>query len=171
MNKQIQIIIGIGIGVLGLGGALWYAQPESVTSVSHNEESLGNKSEVQLIVDRLGNDFGSISMKNGIVKSNFVITNPLDKTLKLAKLYTSCMCTKASFILNNNLVGTFGMPGHGIVPPLNITLEPNQQATIEVAFDPAAHGPSGIGRIERVVTVEDETGIVLELPISATVNP
>ncbi len=171
MITQIKVAIGVGLGAVALGGALWYAQPDQDISANHNEESQVGKSAVQLGSVPPSNDFGPISMKNGVVTKDFVITNPLDSTLKLTKLYTSCMCTKATFVLGDTTVGTFGMPGHGVVPPLNVTLEPKQQATIKVAFDPAAHGPSGIGRIERVVTVEDETGVVLELPISATVTP
>src|SRR3989338_1285615 len=45
------------------------------------------------------------------------------------------------------------------------------EATLEVVFDPAAHGPAGVGRIERVVYVEHSAGDLLEFQISAMVTP
>lgn len=67
--------------------------------------------------------------------------------------------------------GPFGMPGHGAIPTINEALEPGTEATIEVVFDPAAHGPAGVGKVNRVVTVETASGEALQLSFQATVTP
>ncbi|KKT83316.1 MAG: hypothetical protein UW81_C0021G0020, partial [Candidatus Giovannonibacteria bacterium GW2011_GWC2_44_9] len=41
----------------------------------------------------------------------------------------------------------------------------------EVVFDPAAHGPAGVGRIERAVYLENSASEALQLKFSATVTP
>ncbi|MBI2317113.1 MAG: hypothetical protein HYU75_08940 [Betaproteobacteria bacterium] len=63
------------------------------------------------------------------------------------------------------------MPGHGYIPALNEPLAPNEDAMIEIVFDPAAHGPAGVGPIERVVTIENNAAPPLELALSAVVTP
>ena len=63
------------------------------------------------------------------------------------------------------------MPGHGFIPGINESLNLNEEAIIEVVFDPAAHGPAGVGKIERLVTVEVENGSPVELAFSAFVKP
>ena len=50
-------------------------------------------------------------------------------------------------------------------------MNPGDDAVVEVVFDPAAHGPAGIGPIERVVTIENSAGRPLELAFNATVTP
>ena len=63
------------------------------------------------------------------------------------------------------------MPGHGFVPSADVVLNPGETAEVEVISDPAAHGPSGIGRIERSVYLEGDAGSLVELRIRATVTP
>ncbi|MFY9493194.1 MAG: DUF1573 domain-containing protein [Minisyncoccia bacterium] len=115
-------------------------------------------------------DFGKISMSAGDVEYVFKIRNEGASPVNLAKLYTSCMCTTAYLKIGEYDRGPFGMPGHGIVPKVNKELLPNQEAEIRVVFDPAAHGPSGIGKIERVVYLESSSGTV-EFGFTAEVTP
>jgi hypothetical protein len=63
------------------------------------------------------------------------------------------------------------MPGHGSIPTFDQRLEPNQEASIEVEYDPNAHGPSGVGRIERSVIIEGRDGKLVTLNIIANVTP
>lgn len=118
-------------------------------------------------------DFGTISMKDGDVMKEFTITNTGDTETTMRTLVTSCMCTTAFVVApDGNEKGPFGMPGHGgSVPPANETIEAGGSRTIRVVFDPNAHGPAGIGRIDRVVTMTDASGGTLELRIAATVTP
>ena len=64
------------------------------------------------------------------------------------------------------------MPGHGgAVPKVNETIKAGESRNIEVVFDPNAHGPAGIGMIDRFVFIEDANGEKLQLEIKATVTP
>ena len=110
-------------------------------------------------------------MKAGVVSHDFVFTNNSAEPLTITQIYTSCMCTTAIIKSNQGAVGPFSMPGHGLTRPANIVLAAAETATIKVTFDPAAHGPAGVGSINRTVTLEGEAGKLLDLTFSAVVTP
>jgi hypothetical protein len=166
MPKQIKIIIGVVVGVIGLGLLLFLNQP------TEHEQMKGTGSEHNVLqAEQDSYDFGTISMKNGKVRTTFKIKNPTAETLTLTKLYTTCMCTEAKLTINSNSEGPFGMPGHGAIPTFEQRLEPNQEGEIEVIYDPAAHGPSGVGRIERSVIVEGQGDKLATFNVKANVTP
>ncbi|MEK7076704.1 MAG: DUF1573 domain-containing protein [Patescibacteria group bacterium] len=104
-------------------------------------------------------DFGTVSMTKGKVARDFTIANESDKAILIRKAMTSCMCTEATLMLaNGETKGPFGMPGHGIVPEINVNIPPSEALTARVVFDPAAHGPAGIGNVERDVLLETDGG-------------
>ena len=105
-----------------------------------------------------------------IALHEFEIQNNSSSTLSLDKLYTSCMCTGAYFVSAGDRIGPFGMPGHGFVPGLGQRMEAGEKAKIEVVFDPAAHGPAGVGPIVRGIYLES-AGSVKEFGIKAVVIP
>jgi len=162
MNKII-----IAVAILILGGIIWAARPEKQNNIVPASAGMGS-----LIVEEANNyDFGSISMAAGKVKHLFKIKNAGDEPVSVNKMYTSCMCTAASLIKNGERFGPYGMPGHGFIPRIDQTIGPNEEAEIEVVFDPAAHGPAGVGKIERVIIIENDAGERIELQFSATVTP
>ena len=111
-------------------------------------------------------------MAQGKVSHEFTIKNVGKEPLKLGKMYTSCMCTTVSLLLNGEKKGPFGMPGHTPLPKVNKEIQPGGSAQIEVIFDPAAHGPAGVGIIERVAYVEGSSlAEPLEFGIKAFVTP
>ncbi len=169
MNKQLKIIVGIGVGIAVLGALLFYAQPSDTqpTGTSDRNAPQGAIS----VAEASDYDFGTISMKNGKVSTIFKIKNTKNNPVTLSKLYTSCMCTDATLKVADKSQGPFGMLGHGFIPKFSETLQPNEEAEIEVVFDPAAHGPSGVGKIQRTVTLENNAGQPVELLISANVTP
>lgn len=116
-------------------------------------------------------DFGTISMKNGKVTTTFKLKNIKSEPVELTRLYTSCMCTNATLKLSGQSEGPFGMIGHGSIPKFSDMLASGQEAEVEVVFDPNAHGPAGVGTIERTVTIEGKDGKLAELNIKATVTP
>ena len=117
-------------------------------------------------------DFGNISMKNGNVSREFTVSNPTDKNVTLSKVFTSCMCTTALIVRPDGGVnGPFGMPGHATVPLANEVIKAGESRVIRVAFDPNAHGPAGVGTIERFVTLAENSGGAVQLGIKATVTP
>jgi len=164
MNKK---IIGIGIAVIVLGGLVWIARPDSQSSTAPSIKSSGT-----LVVEEANNyDFGTISMAAGEVKHIFKIKNTSNEAVTINKMYTSCMCTTATLTMGGEQFGPFGMPGHATVPRIDQTVNPNEEAVVEIVFDPAAHGPAGVGRIQRTVTIENNAGQPVELQFAAIVTP
>lgn len=116
-------------------------------------------------------DFGKISMAAGNVSHSYGIRNAGAAAFSITSISTSCMCTVATLITPTGKKGPFGMTGHGFTPRLAERLAPGETAQVEVVFDPAAHGPAGIGRTERIVTIGNNGGLPLELRFSALVTP
>ena len=79
--------------------------------------------------------------------------------------------TTATFVKGMKVINTYGMPGHGPVPAVNETLKAGEAAYVDAVFDPAAHGPAGLGPTQRVVTIESDTGRPVELHFAANVTP
>jgi hypothetical protein len=63
------------------------------------------------------------------------------------------------------------MLGHGSIPSINLDLAGGQTALVEALYDPNAHGPAGVGDIERSVFVESPGGVKYEMKFKATVTP
>jgi len=116
-------------------------------------------------------DFGQISMRAGKVNHRFWFRNEGPAAVTIHRVYTSCMCTTATLVKGMRTIGSFGMPGHGALPAVDQALEPNEAAYVDVVFDPAAHGPAGLGRTERVVTIETWAGAPLRVAFVAMVTP
>lgn len=116
-------------------------------------------------------DFGPISMAAGKVSHRYLFRNESAAPVLIRQVYTSCMCTTATLVKGMRVIGSYGMPGHGPMPAVNETLAPNEAAYVDVVFDPAAHGPAGLGRTERVVTIEPGAGAPLQVGFTAYVKP
>ncbi len=160
-------IISLGVAVLLLGGIVWIAQPSSGSEQRTQDLSGG---ELTVDGDRFY-DFGSISMAKGEVKTVFTLKNKSANSVVIKKVYTSCMCTTAWLNVPGKRWGPFGMAGHGFIPSIDQVINPSEEGTVEVVFDPAAHGPAGVGRIDRVVRLENSAGNPIELSFRATVTP
>ena len=153
--------------ILILGGLAWISNSKGVVVDNNLTASTGS-----LTVNEKSYDFGPVSMKAGVVSRDFVVKNSSDKTVNLNQVYTSCMCTTATLITKQGEVGPFGMPGHGLsAPAVKVALAPGEELTVRAAFDPAAHGPAGVGKIDRVITLSGPDFSPLTLGISALVRP
>ena len=163
MNKNIVITTLAVLGIVGLffWGAQNRASPENNTSAKS-----------MMAAAETFHDFGTISMARGTVEKMFEIANPTDRDIMLENLTTSCMCTNAFIVKSDERRGPYGMPGHGgSVPKARELVRAGEKLTIAVVYDPAAHGPAGVGSIDRFVYLEDDTGAKLELEIKANVTP
>jgi len=169
MKNNLKIVIGVLVGSLVLAGLIWIASPSSLTTREQVELRPGESGVINAEENTF--DFDSISMANGDVSHKFEIKNLSENPVNIEKIYTSCMCTDAKLFLGDKSFGPYGMPGHGMIPKINQIVGPNEEAVLEVIFDPAAHGPAGVGRIIRVVYVENSGGQPLEFTIAATVTP
>lgn len=167
MNNMNKTIIGIVTAVFVLGGLIWIARPDS-----QNSTVLSTRSNGTLIVEEGNNyDFGTISMAAGKVKHQFKIKNTSSEAVNIKKMYTSCMCTTATLTVRSKQFGPYGMPGHGAIPKINQSINSNEEVIVEIIFDPAAHGPAGVGRIQRTITIENNAGTPIELLFVAIVTP
>lgn len=175
MKKNHQSIIIAGLGVVVIVGLAWLAQPTARTARTANQASspqvAGQSAPGVLEAQETSYNFGTISMAAGKVKKIFAVKNTAAEPITVSKLYTSCMCTTASLQTATGGFGPFGMPGHGFIPGISATIAPGETAQVEVVFDPAAHGPAGVGRIDRLISLESRDTTTLQLAISANVTP
>lgn len=118
-------------------------------------------------------DFGKISMADGKVGHEFRVKNTGSKSVNITKIYTSCMCTTAILKMASGMeLGPYGMPGHGgFAPAISQIVAPGEGATVKAIFDPAAHGPAGVGLIERAVYIENDSGKPVVVQFKAIVTP
>ncbi|MDO8474289.1 MAG: DUF1573 domain-containing protein [bacterium] len=166
MNKN--IITSIVVGAVIFAGIVWIARPDAKDQEAAAVQQ--NSSGVLSIEDQ-GFDFGTISMAAGPVTHAFVIKNTGADPVNISKMYTSCMCTVAVLQKGDKKFGPYGMPGHGFIPKMNAQIDPGEEVSVNVTFDPAAHGPAGVGSIQRAVILENNAGENVELQISANVKP
>ena len=107
-------------------------------------------------------EVGDIPIDGGILTKEFTIKNSTNEKLTLRKIATSCMCTEAKVLLGGAETTFYGME-HATDknPPVNLDFAPGSEAAVIVNFDPAAHGPEGVGPFERDVwlTFSDPAGI------------
>lgn len=161
MKSKTLISLAVIILVL-IGLTAWSRQNSTPDS---------NQGNAELTAAETTFDFGVIKINGGLVQHNFLIKNNGAAAVTIREIYTSCMCTTALWTGPNGSAGPFGMPGHGALPTVSETLAPNEEATVAVTFDPAAHGPSGIGRVERLVYIKSADAKSLTLKIYAQVTP
>ena len=115
-------------------------------------------------------DLGDVPINGGLVTKEYEVENTSGKSITLKKITTSCMCTTASVEIGDKKTKFFGMEGHGDAnPPVNIEIGKDKTAKVVVRFDPAAHGPEGVGPFDRVVWLNFAEG-VKELTFSGTVT-
>lgn len=165
MNKT---FIGTVATVLILGGIMWIARPDSQTS---GTAALSSNSNGTIEAEETNFNFGTISMAGGKVRHQFKIRNASNEPVTIEKMYTSCMCTTAILMIGGKQFGPYGMAGHGFIPNINRGVNAGEEIIVEATFDPAAHGPAGVGRIQRSITVENNAGRPLEFGFTAFVTP
>lgn len=182
VSTNMKVIIGACAAILILGGLIIAAMPQPAPNVAQPASNVAKTVEYRttasagstgaLRARETNFNFGSISMAAGKVTHIYRFRNGGTKPIVLGKMYTSCMCTTAALVKSSGRkFAPVGMPGHTPIPALNETMQPNEEAMVEVVFDPAAHGPAGIGPIDRVVTIEHSAGQPLELAFAANVTP
>ena len=164
MTKSTIIII---LAILLLfAGAVWIAKPNSQNNTAATLNSTGT-----LQAEETFFDFGVISMADGLASHNFKVTNSSDRDVNVKDISTSCMCTTAFIETMSGEKGPFGMPGMSSRTEANETIKAGESRNIKVVFDPNAHGPAGVGQIDRFVYLADSSGTVLKLEIKASVRP
>lgn len=160
-NTKVIIAITLATILLLVGGVFVLSKNETSASIAASQKA-------KMSVDQLSYDWGQINMKAGNVSKSFTIKNTGTDTLKLTNVKTSCHCTKAWVKINNTTSPSFGMNS---VSSWIGEIPPGQEAQLEVVFDPAYHGPQGVGPINRLVSVEtnDAKNSRIEFSLTGTV--
>jgi len=172
------IAIGAVLVVVIIAGAILAAKPKpapgpsaSAVPSSAAPSSAPSRSAGALAARETNFDFGPVSMAAGKVSHRYWFRNASDAPVLIRRIYTSCMCTTATLVKGARIVNQYGMPGHGPVPRVDESMGPSEAAYLDVVFDPAAHGPAGVGPTERAVTIESDAGEPLVLGFTALVRP
>ena len=166
MKKNIIIFVTILVAIIGL--LLWGRAGNPSLNAS---ATLTGVTQSNLTENVPGYNFGSVSILRGNVERAFALKNNTDTDIQITSAETSCMCTRAILQLpDGKEIGPFGMAGHGFSPSLDALVRPGEIITVRAIFDPAAHGPSGVGRIERAGNLMTNKGPVM-MQFEATVTP
>ncbi len=144
MKKTIYVLIGIII--LGFGGYSLF-KGNSVP-----DSALAKIDPSQVEVSPATYDIGSVVMKDGIVTREYEIKNNSSEVLRLKKIFTSCMCTKAQVIVGDRKTRFYSMEMGGATnAAVDFDIPAASTAKLLVKFDPAAHGIQGTGPLQREV--------------------
>ena len=165
MKKNI-LIAGL-LAVAALVGVMFLGRPTNRAMSSPTEVTVKSA----LSAPETLYDFGEVRMKDGKVSHRFKVVNPTEKDLIAEYLSTSCMCTTAYIVDDKSQSGPYGMEGMGSSGKAKLLFKPLETREIEVVFDPNAHGPAGVGPLQRFVTLTDATGGKLRLEIKGLVKP
>lgn len=171
MKNKIKNLIIYGIGIVFLVGIVALVIAGGSNDGDNTNSSPYSASVLSAVESSF--DFGVLSMKDGDVFHAFEVKNEGVESVKIEKVYTSCMCTTVSITdSHGKKYGQFGMQGHGSPSKTSIKVDPGESVIIEAVFDPAAHGPSGVGLAQRSIYIETNSSMSpkLELRFTATVT-
>lgn len=161
-EKKVIIIMVISTVILLFGGIFFLTKTTSTSQITASQNARA------YTVDPTSFDWGTIPMNKGNITKTFIIKNTGTDTLKLFNVKTSCHCTKAYVTIKGTDSPSFGMDSlsswTGEVPA-------GKESKLTVVFDPAFHGPQGIGPINRFVSVEtnDKANTKLTFTLTGTV--
>lgn len=138
------LIIG-ATAILFIGGVFFLGkEPAGSVALSKNAAAVFSTDH-----DRY--EWGNIEYEGGKASHRFTIKNDGTADLSIANLKTSCMCTTVQFL---SPAGNSPVLAMHQKSQWQGTLTPGNVADIDVVFDPAFHGPQGVGPIERVVSFD-----------------
>lgn len=156
MKKRTTTLLAYGLPLLLVAGVF----------VAFQSRSSGGYSEGRLVAEERRYDFGEIQMYEGDVSRDFVLVNEGPEAVRIQKAYTSCMCTTVVLLdETGNERGRFGMQGHS-ASSSNLTVAPGGRVTARAVFDPASHGPSGVGLAERSIYLETDSASSPKIELS-----
>lgn len=159
MNKEGKIILAVLVGMILLIGGLALVMTKS-SSGGGGDKFIQNVEAGEVTASPSGIlNLGQVAYGGGIVSKSFDIKNTSDKSIKLRKITTSCMCTTAKVKIGSKETKLYGMEMNGDLNPLiDYDLPAGEVAQVIFDFDPAAHGPQGVGAFDRVITVFFDVG-------------
>lgn len=172
MRKRSKQLFFIIAGVAFVSGVIAIVASRNGTSASSATASTA-PSNASLVAVESSYDFQTIKMQDGNVTHAYPIRNDGPDPITVTSVITSCMCTNARVTAGGRTYGPYGMPGHGgPARKADFVIAAGETATVEAIFDPAAHGPSGVGLAERTITLETTSTVTptVELDFRAQVT-
>lgn len=157
LSKKIVIAILITTLALFVGGVVMVSRP------TKTEQNVVENVDAKLEVTETNYDWGNIDYSGGMVETLFEIKNVGSTTLSLYNVYTSCMCTTAQLATGKVQSPLFGMHTKS---DYVLQVEPGDSASLKIVFDPAYHGPSGVGPVTRQIKVSTNDPSQTELDFS-----
>ncbi|NNJ48585.1 MAG: DUF1573 domain-containing protein [Acidimicrobiia bacterium] len=119
-------------------------------------------------VDRSGHDFGRVPIDGGVVEAVFHVVNDGPDQVRLLSVSTSCGCTTALAVFTDgSTVGSYDAPAGS--QDAGRIVRTGESFQVQVKFDPAAHGPNGVGQLMREVILATLDGVPTRLVITADV--
>jgi hypothetical protein len=123
------------IAIVGIG----YSYHQSTLEEQSRQQLLESENVPIAVLDRTEFDWGIIP-RDTVATEDFTISNTGSAPLTVTFMATSCGCTTAELLVNSEAVD---------IPAI---IDPGEQATIHVAFDPDAHDSRGMTK--RAVRIE-----------------
>ncbi len=155
-DKKLILGIVLATAILVGGGMWWVVKSGEVAGVTATP---GTK----VVLEKNSVDFGEVKIGDGVVEARYKLKNEGDQTLKLFNGTTSCACTKAKVVTKKGESQPFGMH----TKSKEVTeVAPGEEAEIVAIFDPAFHGPSGVGPISRQITVTTNDPNLTEISLT-----
>ncbi len=147
MSKDSKLIVisVFFVFILIIGGSFWLVNGSQKEVLNIKKEAVGILTEPELF------DLGSVPINGGVVTREYVFKNITSGSMKLRKIATSCMCTTASVTIGDKTTRFFSMEGSGSNPLVNLDLQSGESGKVTFRFDPAAHGPKGVGAFDRSI--------------------
>ena len=142
-------------------GMIWFFSKAS------QEIEVTSSDKVTTQIEKTIHDWGTISMAKGKVEAVFDIKNEGQESLKLYNVATSCTCTTAQLKKGEEKSPLFGMHGKS---DYILEISSGETAQVEVVYDPAFHGPGGVGPITRQITVQTNDASNPELSFTVSAN-
>ena len=123
----------------------------------------------KLIAMTSEHNFGDVSLKDGIVKTEFLLKNTGNTPLEFFKITTSCGCTTAQVELTSGTSPTYTMPGHKEPERWRGKLAPGENTKLIVYYDPSVHKDL-VGAVTREIYVMTNDPATPEMKIRIKVN-
>lgn len=171
IQKNRTGILTAVIALLALAAIVITKPAPAAPSASRADRGPSAGQAGSLFAEETSYDFGAVPLTGGLVRNVYRVKNAGSDPVTVKDISTSCMCTSAIFRKGTDAWGPFGMPGHGARRSISVTLAPGESAEVEAIFDPAAHGPAGVGPVARAIYLAPDRGDPVELSFTALVTP
>ena len=159
---NIKVIVGFILGIVILIGGSY-----ALLSLGNTTSKIESSSNVKVVTGETDYDWGTIGINDGKVRATYTIKNDGTEPLKIFNVVTSCACTTAQIKIGDTTSPEFGM--HTKSQYVS-EISPGKTAEVIATYDPAFHGPSGVGAISREITMETNDKSNPQLVFTAEAN-